>query len=85
MILDSVGVVDEYLCGWSENLTTNSSNVESVHLQCDNDLVENDEFHLVAIITIVAQGQKWKPNNKNSICWGFFASNDNFPVDLKNP
>jgi hypothetical protein len=66
-------------------LTTNSSNVESIHLQCDNDLVENDELHLVAIIIIVAQAQKWKPNNKNSICWGFFIGNDNSPIDFKNP
>jgi hypothetical protein len=42
----------------------------------------NGELHLVAI---AAQVQKWKPNNMNSICWGFFAINDNSLVDLKNP
>jgi hypothetical protein len=41
-------------------------NVENVHLQCDNDLVDDDELHLAAI---VIQIHKWKPNNKNSICW----------------
>ncbi len=42
----------------------------------------NGELHLVPI---AAQVQKWKPNNMNSICWGFFAINDNSLVDLKNP
>lgn len=82
MILESVGGVDEDFHQPSENLIANSLNVESVHLQCDNDLVENDELHLV---TIAAQVQKWKPNNMNSICWGFFGINDNSLVDLKNP
>jgi hypothetical protein len=46
------------------------------------DLVKNDELHLVAITIQVC---KWKPKNKNSICWGLFAINDNFSVDFKNP
>jgi hypothetical protein len=57
MILENVGGVDEDFHGPNENLTANSSNVERVHLQCDNDLVENDELHLVAI---ASQAQKWK-------------------------
>jgi hypothetical protein len=32
VILGSVGGVDEDFCGLSENLTTNSSNVENIHL-----------------------------------------------------
>jgi hypothetical protein len=69
MILESVGGVDEYFHGLSEILTPDSLDVENIHLQCDNDLIENDEMHLAAIAT---QAQKWKPNIKNSICWGFF-------------
>lgn len=82
MILESVGGDDEDFRGLNENLTSNSSNVESMHLQCDNDLVKNDELHLA---TIVAQAQRWKRDNRDSICWGFFVVNDNFPIDLKNP
>jgi hypothetical protein len=68
MILVSVGGVDEDFHGLNENLKTNSLDVENVHLQCDNDLVYNDELHLA---TIATEAQKWKPNNKNSICWAF--------------
>jgi hypothetical protein len=25
----------------------------------------------------------WKPHSPTSLCWGFFAINDNLPVDLK--
>jgi hypothetical protein len=82
MILESVGGVDEDFHGLSENLIANSLDVENVHLQCDNDLVYNDELNLVAI---AIKAQKWKPNNKNSICWGFFAVNDNSLIDFKNP
>jgi hypothetical protein len=39
MILESVGGVDEDFYGLSENLTTNSLDVENIHLQCDNDFV----------------------------------------------
>jgi hypothetical protein len=80
MILENVGGVDEDLCGQSENLTTNSSNVESIHLQRDNDHVDNDELHLVTIVIIAAQAQKWKPNNNNSICWGIFVGSDNLSL-----
>jgi hypothetical protein len=44
MILESVGSVDKNFHEPSENLTTNSLNVESVLLQCGNDLVENDDL-----------------------------------------
>jgi hypothetical protein len=54
MILESVGGIDEDFCGLNENLTSNSSNVENMHLQGDNNLVKNDELHLA---TIVAQAQ----------------------------
>jgi hypothetical protein len=66
VVLKSVGGVDEDSHKLSENPTTNLLNVD---LQCDNDLVDNDDLHLAVI---VAQAHKWKPNNKNSICWGFF-------------
>jgi hypothetical protein len=65
MILENVGGVDEDFHGQSENLIINSWDVKNIHLQCDNDLVENDELH---IATIAIQAQKWKPNNMNSIC-----------------
>jgi hypothetical protein len=55
----------------SGNPTTNLLTIESIHLQCDNDLVDNDDLHLAVIVT---QAHKWKPNNKYSICWGFFCS-----------
>jgi hypothetical protein len=82
VVLECIGGVDENSHKLNRNPTTNLSNVESVHLRYDNDLVENDELHL----TIIAiQTHKWKPNNRNSICWGFFAINDNFFIDIKNP
>jgi hypothetical protein len=56
--------------------------VENVHFQCDNDLEDDDELHLVAI---VIQIHKWEPNNKNSICWGFIAINDDSPISIMNP
>jgi hypothetical protein len=51
MVLESVGGVDEDSHKFSENPTTNLSNVESVHVQYDNNLVKNDELHLT-IITV---------------------------------
>jgi hypothetical protein len=40
----------------SKNPTTNLSNVENVHLWCDNHLVKNDELHVGVITT---QVHKW--------------------------
>jgi hypothetical protein len=71
VVLKSLGGVDEDSHKLSENQTTKLLIVESIHLQCDNDLIDNDDLHLVVI---VAQAHKWEPNNKNSICWGFFCS-----------
>jgi len=82
MVFDSVGGVDEDTYGLNKNSTTRLLNAENVYLPCDNDLVDDDELHLV---TIVIQTHKWKPNNKNSICWGLFTINDNSPIDIKNP
>jgi len=48
------------------NLVVDILDVGSIHLQCDNDL-ENDELHFVAI---KIQTQKWKTHN----VWGFFYS-----------
>jgi hypothetical protein len=45
LVLKNIGGVDEDIHMLSENPSTNLSNVERVHLQCDNDLVENDELH----------------------------------------
>lgn len=50
----------------SMNLVVDILDVGSIHLQCDNDL-ENDELHFVAI---KIQTQKWKTHN----VWGFFYS-----------
>jgi hypothetical protein len=82
MVLESVGSVDEATYGLNKNSTTKLLDVENVHLQCYNDLVDDDELHLA---TIIIQTHKWKPNNKNLICWGFFAINDNSPIDIKKP
>jgi hypothetical protein len=61
MVLESVGGVDEDIYGLSKNSTIRLLDVENVHLQCDNDFVDDDELHLAAIII---QIHKWKPNNK---------------------
>jgi hypothetical protein len=81
MVFEIVGGVDENNHRLSGNPTTKLSNVKNINLQCDSDLVENDELHLAGITT---QAHKWKPNNRNSICWGFFAINDNFPIDFRD-
>jgi hypothetical protein len=82
VVFENIGGVDEDIHRLSENPITNLLDVEIVHLYCDNDLVENDELHLLAI---VVQVHKWKVDNRNSICLGIFVINDNFPIDLKNP
>jgi hypothetical protein len=53
LVLENIGGVDEDIYMLNENPTTNLSNVENVHLQCDNNLVENDELHLGVITTQV--------------------------------
>ncbi len=61
---------------------SNLSNVEFVHLECDSNLLENDNVQL----TIVeVQVQQCKPHNMTSICWGFFVINDNLLIDFENP
>jgi len=60
----------------------NLSNVEFVHLECDSNLLENDDVQL----TIVeVQVQQCKPHNMTSIFWGFFVINDNLLIDFENP
>jgi hypothetical protein len=49
VVLESVGGVDEDSHKLNKNPTTNLLDVENVHLQYDNDLVENDELHLIVI------------------------------------
>jgi len=68
MVLESVGGVDEDTYGLNKNSTIRLLDVENVHLQCDNDFVDDDELYLAAIII---QIHKWKPDNKEFICWGF--------------
>jgi hypothetical protein len=51
LVFENIGGVDEDIHMLSKNPTTNLSNVERVHLQYDNDLVENVELHLVIITT----------------------------------
>jgi hypothetical protein len=51
---------DELACDVNMNPTLNNLNVGSIHLQCNDDLLKNDEFHLV-IIEI--QIKKWKTLN----------------------
>ncbi len=62
VVLESVISVDEDICELNENLTINLLDVENVHLQCDNDLVENDKLHFITI-NIAVQIHKWKLNN----------------------
>jgi hypothetical protein len=57
VVLESVGGVDEDIRELNENPKINLLVVENVHLQCDNDLVENDELHFITI-NIVAQVHK---------------------------
>jgi len=53
LVLENIGGVDEDIYMLNESPTTNLSNVENIHLQCDNDLVKNDELHLGVITTQV--------------------------------
>jgi hypothetical protein len=53
----------------SMNLVVDILVVGSIHLQCDNDLLENDKLHFVAI---EIQILKWKIHNENLIVWGLF-------------
>ncbi len=80
IVVECVGNIDDKLaCDANMNPTLNNSNVGSIHLQCDDDLLENDEFHLVIIGT---QIEKWKTPNMKGV---FFVINDNMFVDLVNP
>jgi hypothetical protein len=68
VVLENVGGVDEDTHRLNRNPTTNVLDVENIHLQCDNDFVENDKPHLLVIAT---QVHKWKPNNKTQFVGGF--------------
>lgn len=60
VVVECVKSIDDKLaCDVNMNPTLNNSNVGSIHLQCD-DLLKNDEFHLVIIET---QIKKWKTLN----------------------
>jgi hypothetical protein len=77
VVVECVNNIDDKLaCDVNMNPNLNNSNVGSIHLQCDDDLLKNDEFHLVIIET---QIKKWKNEG------GFFVVNDNMFVDLVNP
>jgi hypothetical protein len=56
LVFENIGGVDEDIHMLSKNPTTNLSNVENVHLRCDNHLVKNDELHVGVITT---QVHKW--------------------------
>lgn len=43
------GIDDEGACDVIMNMVANILDVGSIHLQCDNDLLENDELQFVAI------------------------------------
>jgi hypothetical protein len=61
VVVECVGDIDDELaCDVNMNPTLNNLNVGSIHLQCNDDLLKNDEFHLV-IIEI--QIKKWKTLN----------------------
>jgi hypothetical protein len=37
------------------------------------------------LVVIQVQAIAWKPHNWTSLCWGFFAINDNLLMDLEKP
>ncbi len=50
VIVESVGGVDDQLaCDSSTDLITNNLDVESIHLQCDKDLLKDDELYFATI------------------------------------
>lgn len=50
VIVENVGDVDDELAyDTSINLVTSNLDVESIHLQCDKDLLEDDELYIVII------------------------------------
>jgi hypothetical protein len=50
VIVESVGGVDDELArDTSIDLIISNLDVESIHLQCDKDLLENDELYLATI------------------------------------
>ncbi len=82
IVVESFGGVDDKLaCDVNVNLVANTLDIESIHLQCDNDLLKTNEIHFIIIET---QVQKWKANNINSIDWGLFIVNNNLYVDIVN-
>jgi hypothetical protein len=63
--VESVGEVDEKACEVNKNLTTNLSNVESVHSQFGSHLLKKNELNFV---TTDVQASKWKSHKMNFIC-----------------
>jgi hypothetical protein len=61
-------------------LNTSFSNMESVWLKIGNSL----ENKVLQVASIEIQVIFWKPHRQNSISWGFFIVNDDFPMDLEN-
>jgi hypothetical protein len=50
-----------------------------MYQQCDNDILLFDEAHFRAM---EFQALSWKPRNMTSICYNFFAINENLLVNL---
>jgi hypothetical protein len=52
VVVECVNDIDDKLaCDANMNPTLNNLNVGNIHLQCDDNLLKNDEFHLVIIET----------------------------------
>jgi len=77
IVVENFGNVDDKLaCDVNVNLVANILDVESIHLQCDNDLLKTN------FIIIKAQAQKWKAHNMNSNGLGLFVLNNNLYLDI---
>lgn len=80
VIVENVNVVDGPLISEDVFLNTSSSNMENVCLKIGH-LLENKVLQLASMeIQVIF----WKPHHRNSISWGFFVMNDDFPMDLEN-
>jgi hypothetical protein len=62
-----------------------SSNVATSNLVTAIVVSNSTEVEMQQLVVIQVQVIAWKPHSRTSLCWGFFAINDNLPVDLEKP
>ncbi len=80
MVVVEIVSDDEYICDTNMNLATSLWNVESIHLECDTNLIKNDQLTIIK-----TQVQKWKAHQKNSSGCDFSVVNNNMFIDFVNP